>query len=194
MSLATDQMKEIEPYLRQFKERAVLNNEQVGVFFEAIRRGDQFARDILIEHNIRLVVKISMNYVDRLNHMSDLINLGTIGLIKAISCYEPKLSTFSTWAYRYITKEIYRYRLKENDYIEEKIEDTNTELLQLVPVFFMKLSPLQKSVLSLQLGLDGDTPLGRNEIGKRLDLSRGQVEQIERRAIDLLQSVLDPIA
>ena len=74
---------------------------------EAIKQGDQEAKNRLIEHNLRLVAHIIKRYYASLKDQEDLISIGTIGLIKAASTFDNSKGTrFATYASRCIENEI----------------------------------------------------------------------------------------
>ena len=76
----------------------------------AWKKGDETARDRLIEHNLRLVAHITKKYYAQCDDTDDLISIGTIGLIKAISTYNPeKKVKLATYASRCIENEILMY-------------------------------------------------------------------------------------
>ena len=68
-------------------------------YLERLKEGDAHARDILVEHNLRLVAHIVKKYQGAEEEMEDLISIGTIGLIKAISTFDsdkgPRLATYA---------------------------------------------------------------------------------------------------
>ena len=75
--------------------------------FEKMAEGDSGARDLLIEHNLRLVAHIAKKYYSVTNDQDDLISIGTIGLIKAVSTFNTgKGIRFATYAARCIEKPI----------------------------------------------------------------------------------------
>ncbi|WP_394153739.1 RNA polymerase sigma factor RpoD/SigA [Vibrio maritimus] len=81
-----------------------LSPEQQYHFASLARRGDQAARDVMIESNLRLVVKLARSYIKRgLTHLTilDLIEEGNLGLIKAVDKYDPeqgfRFSTYAVW-------------------------------------------------------------------------------------------------
>lgn len=74
---------------------------------EACRKGDEDARNLLIEHNLRLVAHVARKYAMNSVDSDDLISIGTIGLIKAVSSYDPdKGIRLATYAARCIENEI----------------------------------------------------------------------------------------
>lgn len=84
-----------------------LSNENERRYVEAWIKGDEDARNILIEHNLRLVAHVARKYNISNSDSDDLISIGTIGLIKAISSYDPtKGIRLATYAARCIENEI----------------------------------------------------------------------------------------
>ena len=74
--------------------------------------GDKYAKDTLIEHNLRLVAHIVKKYYTAGYDQDDLISVGTIGLIKAVSSFKPDKSIrLSTYASRCIENAILTMRL-----------------------------------------------------------------------------------
>ena len=72
-----------------------------------LQRGDPEAKNILIEHNLRLVAHVAKKYQGCDEDQDDLISIGTIGLIKAISTFDPsRTSKLSTYAARCIDNEL----------------------------------------------------------------------------------------
>lgn len=90
---------------QSFPQPLVSHEEQKYV--EACRKGDENARNILIEHNLRLVAHVARKYSVSNTESDDLISIGTIGLIKAVSSYDPtKGIRLATYAARCIENEI----------------------------------------------------------------------------------------
>ena len=90
---------------QSFPQPLVSHEEQKYV--EACRKGDENARNILIEHNLRLVAHVARKYSISNTDSDDLISIGTIGLIKAVSSYDPtKGIRLATYAARCIENEI----------------------------------------------------------------------------------------
>lgn len=84
-----------------------LSPEDERKYVEACRNGDVNARNILIEHNLRLVAHVARKYNSSNTDSDDLISIGTIGLIKAVSSYDPtKGIRLATYAARCIENEI----------------------------------------------------------------------------------------
>ena len=84
-----------------------LTMEEEKIYFEKMKSGDEEARNILIEHNLRLVAHISKKYATTNIDQDDLISIGSIGLIKAINSFDNhKNIKLSTYAARCIDNEI----------------------------------------------------------------------------------------
>lgn len=84
-----------------------LSKEEEEKYLKLYAEGNKEAKDILIEHNLRLVAHIVKKYNNTGKDMDDLISIGTIGLIKAISTYNPNKGTkLATYAARCIENEI----------------------------------------------------------------------------------------
>ena len=80
-----------------------LSSKEEKECFEKIKDGDQNAKNKLIEHNLRLVAHIIKKYYSNYKDQDDLISIGTIGLIKAVSTYDCcKGTRFATYAARCI--------------------------------------------------------------------------------------------
>lgn len=97
-------LKDIDPtelYLKEIGFRSLLTAEQEIDISRRYHKGDQAAKDIMIESNLRLVVKIAKNYVNRGLTLLDLIEEGNLGLIRAVEKFDPekgfRFSTYATW-------------------------------------------------------------------------------------------------
>lgn len=88
-------------YLQEIGTRPLLTAEEELRYSTAAKRGDFSARQIMIEHNLRLVVSIAKHYMNRGVNLLDLIEEGNLGLIHAIEKFEPergfRFSTYATW-------------------------------------------------------------------------------------------------
>lgn len=84
-----------------------LSSEDEKMYLEKFYNGDKDARRMLIEHNLRLVAHICKKFNTQNTDNDDLISIGTIGLIKAISTYNPKKNVqLATYAARCIENAI----------------------------------------------------------------------------------------
>lgn len=88
----------------------ILTNKQVRDYIVQSQRGDQGARDILVERNVRLVWSVVQRFINRGYDPEDLFQIGSIGLIKAIDKFDLSYDVrFSTYAVPMIIGEIQRF-------------------------------------------------------------------------------------
>lgn len=92
-----------------------LEPQEEKALIQRLTQGDQGARNLLIEHNLRLVAHIAKKYSAPRRDPDDLISIGTVGLIKAVSTFKPdKGNTLATYAARCIENAILSQRNKLN--------------------------------------------------------------------------------
>ena len=84
-----------------------LSAKEEREYMERFKQGDKKAREVLIEHNLRLVAHIAKKYSGSVRDSEDIISVGTIGLIKGISSFDPSKGTrLATYAARCVENEI----------------------------------------------------------------------------------------
>ena len=92
-----------------------LDKEMEDYYLEEFSKGSRYARNKLIEHNLRLVVYVARKYETSLTNLEDLISIGTIGLVKAIETFKNnKNIKLATYASRCIDNEILMYLRKRS--------------------------------------------------------------------------------
>lgn len=190
-----------------------LSAEEERVCLEKTAAGDEAARNRLIEHNLRLVVHIAKKYFPTGVDQDDLVSIGTVGLIKAVTSFNGDRSVrFATYASRCIENEILMYlrSRKKSAYdvsISEPIDtDKDGNSLTLMDVIAcedtivddidtaMKASRLKKyltelpererTVILLRYGVGGSfEPLTQREVAAKLRISRSYVSRIEKKAL-----------
>lgn len=116
-----------------------LTSEEEKIYLEQMSKGDEDARNILIERNLRLVAHVAKKYANTKVDQDDLISIGSIGLIKGINSFNlDKGSKLSTYVSRCIDNEILMYlrsskKLNAEVYLNEPIgkdKDDNVVTLQ----------------------------------------------------------------
>jgi len=183
-------------------------------------QGDMEARNVLIEHNLRLVAHIIKKYYTQTDDQDDLISIGTIGLIKGISTYKPEKGVrLATYASRCIENEIlmhFRSRKKTaGDLSLSESIDTDGEgnSLSLIDVIYIEddmldsisveencrrlrksiieaLTDREKDIITMRYGLDDRPPKTQREIADMCGISRSYVSRIEKRALEKLKAQL----
>lgn len=190
-----------------------LSKEEEDLYVEKMRLGDKEARNILIEHNLRLVAHIVKKYDHRKEDADDLISIGTIGLIKGIDSYSYKHGTrITTYCARCIENEILMYfrgdkKNNKNISINESVgfdkegnEITFLDILKtpkpdfaldlhnqdnqkLLKKYLNVLTPREKEIIIKRYGLEDYDEITQKEIAKELGISRSYVSRIEKRAL-----------
>lgn len=185
--------------------------------FELMAGGDKSAREKLISHNLRLVAHIVKKYYNSGSDGDDLISIGTVGLIKAVSTFDYKKGTrFATYASRCVENEILMHfrsgKKSANDiHISDPIDtdkdgnsltlmdiiaddeniDERVELRLSVSKLYKyinsALSGREREIIILRYGLSGKPPLTQREVAKILDISRSYVSRIEKKALGILK-------
>jgi RNA polymerase sporulation-specific sigma factor len=182
-------------------------------YLRKMAEGDEEARNILIEHNLRLVAHIVKKFENTGEDVEDLISIGTIGLIKAIESYsEGKGTKLATYAARCIENEILMHlrALKKTkkdislhdpigqdkegneisliDVLKSDAEDVFDTIqlsmeLEKVKEYIRVLDDREKEVIIGRFGLDLQKEKTQREIAKELGISRSYVSRIEKRAL-----------
>lgn len=170
-------------------------------------QGDMEARNVLIEHNLRLVAHIIKKYYTQTDDQDDLISIGTIGLIKGISTYDPEKGVrLATYASRCIENEILMYfrsrKKTAGDLSLSESIDTDGEgnSLSLIDVIYIEddmlesismeensrrlrksitetLTDREKEIITLRYGLNDGPPKTQREIADMCGISRSYVSQ-----------------
>ncbi len=198
-----------------------LTQQEEAHYLKLSAQGDLEARNILIERNLRLVAHIMKKYYAQTADQEDLISIGTIGLIKGITTFDPsKGARLATYAARCVENEIlmhFRAQRKSShdvslsDYIETgndgaalslmdvvgEDEDlteqlSNREQLQQVRrLVDTCLTEQERQVIVLRYGLQDNKPQRQREVAKIVGISRSYVSRIEKRALEKLRQALE---
>ena len=194
-----------------------LTAEEENELLEKSQNGDVDARNTLIEHNLRLVAHIVKKYYATGADQDDLISIGTVGLIKAVSTFKSdKNIRLATYAARCIENEILMFfrSLKKNsqdvfisdpidtepqgnaltliDVIADKSDiveelDTKLKIQKLRLIINGVLDERELEIIRLRYGINGYPELTQRDIAKRLGISRSYVSRIEKSALEKLR-------
>lgn len=186
---------------------APLSPEQEKQVLAALAAGDAGARDTLITHNLRLVVYIAKKFESPAAGVEDMISIGTIGLIKGVSTFDPeKKVRLATYASRCIENEILMYfrsrrksqgELSLSDSLDAEGDGNSLSLIDVVKVDDNMLEELdlrdscqrvswcvdtcltkrEAHIIRLRYGLGGRQPLTQREIAALCGISRSYVSQ-----------------
>ncbi len=188
-------------------------------YLDAALQGDIQARNTLIEHNLRLVVHIVKKYYSASSDAEDLISIGTIGLIKGISTYQPdKGVRLATYASRCIENEILmHFRASRKSAQDVSLSDAldndgegglslmdtlaipddllddiarQEQRLSLHRAIQDNLTDREARVVIMRYGLDGNPPKAQREVAQLLNISRSYVSRIEKKALEKLKTGL----
>lgn len=182
--------------------------------------GNIKSRNILIEHNLRLVVYVAKKYETNLYNLEDLISIGTLGLIKAINSYKlDKNIKLATYASRCIENEILMYlRKNQKNKLEVSLDeplkadgDGNELLLKdimqdnSVDIFkeiddkesvmelekaLEQLKENEKEIISYRYGLFGKNELTQKETADLLGISQSYISRLEKKILKKLYMVM----
>ena len=197
-----------------------LTLEEERHYLERAAKGDIQARNVLIERNLRLVAHIMKKYYAQTADQEDLISIGTIGLIKGITTFDPsKGARLATYAARCVENEILMYFRSQkksaqdvslSDCIETGSEGAALSLMdvvsedcdlleqvsaretveQLYRAIASCLTDQERHVIRLRYGLGGSPPLRQRETAQVTGISRSYVSRIEKRALEKLRRQL----
>ena len=188
-----------------------LKGAQEQAALEALERGEEEARQRLVEHNLRLVVYIARRFENTGTNLEDLISIGTIGLIKAVNTYRlDKKIKLATYASRCIENEILMYiRKTANQKAEISLDepinmdcDGNELLLSdiLGTEEDMILQPLEndvdlcvlrqaltelpdreREIVCMRFGLQGRKERTQKEVASSMGISQSYISRLEKR-------------
>ena len=184
---------------------------------EALEQGDEAAKGLLIEHNLRLVVFIARRFENTGVNLEDLISIGTIGLIKAVGTYRrDKNIKLAPYASRCIENEILMHIRKISgqkaeisldepinmDYDGNELllsdilgtdEDVVSSALEddvdlcLLRQALGELPPREKEIVLMRYGLEGYKELTQKEVAQKMGISQSYISRLEKRIMQRLK-------
>lgn len=194
-----------------------LSKEEEEILIKKLPKGDETARSMLIERNLRLVVYIAKKFENTGINIEDLISIGTIGLIKGVNTFNPeKKIKLATYASRCIENEILMY-LRRNNKVRSEVSfdeplnidwDGNELLLsdvlgteddiitkdlearvdrKLLMKALHTLSDREKQIMELRFGLVGGEEKTQKDVADMLGISQSYISRLEKRIFKRLR-------
>lgn len=194
-----------------------LKGEEEKAALAALEQGDEGARQLLVERNLRLVVYIARRFENVSTGLEDLISIGTIGLIKAIGTYRlDKNIRLATYASRCIENEILMHirkisGMKVEISLDEPINldcDGNELLLSdilgtdgdeiarpleddvdlcVLRQALKELPTREREIVLLRFGLEGRKELTQKEVAEKMGISQSYISRLEKRIMGKLR-------
>ena len=194
-----------------------LSREAEDAALTALCAGDKSAERTLIEHNLRLVVYIARRFENTGVGLEDLISIGTIGLIKAVSTFDrEKNIKLATYASRCIENEILMYLRKSvplkneisiddplhvdwdgnelllSDVLGSEGDTVNVNLEQQAECELLhraveSLPERERRIMKLRFGLDGGREHTQKEVADILGISQSYISRLEKRIVTRLR-------
>ena len=194
-----------------------LDSETELEFIEKAEKGDEYAKNKLIEHNLRLVVYICKKFTNTNVDMEDLISVGSIGLIKAVNSFKlEKNIKLATYASRCIENEILMYlrktsKLKAEISLDEPltVDGDGNELVlsdilsvesdsvtanlekstekKLLWNSIQKLNSKEREIMILRFGLNSNKEKTQKEVADMLGISQSYISRIEKKIVGKLK-------
>ncbi len=188
-----------------------LKGEDEQSALEGLENGDENAKQLLIERNLRLVVFIARRFENTGVNLEDLISIGTIGLIKAISTYRrDKNIKLATYASRCIENEILMHIRKianqktevsldepinmdydGNELLLSDILGTDEDMilrpleddvdLRLLRQAVQELPQREREIVYMRFGLEGRQELTQKEVAQKMGISQSYISRLEKR-------------
>lgn len=203
---------------------AILDEDEERKYIELSENGDNFAKQKLIEHNLRLVVYVAKKFSSTELDVEDLISIGSLGLIKAVNTYKSgKNIKLATYASKCIGNEILMYlrKMSKQKQIVSLDEPLNVDgdgneliLSDLLPSednnpiesvekstekeilwrVINKLNAREKEIMVLRFGLSGGDELTQKEVADSLGISQSYISRLEKKIVVRIRREISKLA
>ena len=187
--------------------------EEENDMIRRLEDGEEGVKDLLIEHNLRLVVYIAKRFQNTGVDLDDLVSVGTIGLIKSVSSFSSKKNVkLATFASRCIENEILMFLRKTskiknevsfdeplntdgdgNELVLSDVMGTDAEAVykkietgvetDLLKKALLKLGNREKEIMELRYGLNGENEKTQKEVADLLGISQSYISRLEKKII-----------
>lgn len=185
-----------------------LTKDQIYEYFNKYQLGDESAKNIIISHNIRLVIYIAKRFINTSYDMEELVSIGLIGLLKSVDTFDlSKNIEFATYASRCINNEILMFLKKNKRHLSNKsledpvitdydgnalkIEDIlnddnsdfvsdyeNTETYEIIRKIVEELPDGEKEIIMLRFGFYDDKIYTQKQIAEKLNISQSYISRL----------------
>ncbi len=190
-----------------------LSREEEQKIFDRLKNNDANAKDMLITHNLRLVVYIAKKFESSGVGIEDLISIGTIGLIKACNTFSPEKNIkLATYASRCIENEILMHLRKTttkkhelsideplkvdwdgNELLLSDILGTDTDCVnkniedqaewEVVVKFIDKLEEREREIMRMRFGMFDGKEYTQKEVADKIGISQSYISRLEKKII-----------
>ncbi len=201
-----------------------LDDESEKMYLEKLMEGDEYAKQKLIEHNLRLVVYVAKKFSSSEVDIEDLISIGSLGLIKAVNSFRvDKNIKIATYASKCIENEILMYlrkisKQKQVVSLDEPLsadsEGNELVLFDVVPSendcpqesmekltekeilwsVINKLGKREKEIMVMRFGLSGGDELTQKEVADSLGISQSYISRLEKRIVVRIKKEISKLA
>lgn len=201
-----------------------LDDESEKLYLEKLMAGDEFAKQKLIEHNLRLVVYVAKKFSSSEVDIEDLISIGSLGLIKAVNSFKPdKNIKIATYASKCIENEILMYlrkisKQKQVVSLDEPLssdsDGNELVLFDVVPSgddcpqenmekltekeilwsVINKLGKREKEIMVMRFGLSGGDELTQKEVADNLGISQSYISRLEKKIVVRIKKEINKLA
>lgn len=203
---------------------AILEEDEELKYIKLSENGDNYARQKLIEHNLRLVVYVAKKFSNTEIDVEDLISIGSLGLIKAVNTYNSsKNIKLATYASKCIANEILMYlrKVSKQKQIVSLDEPLNVDgdgneliLSDLLPSednnpienvekstekeilwkIINKLNSREREIMVLRFGLSGGDELTQKEVADSLGISQSYISRLEKKIVVRIRKEISKLA
>lgn len=189
-SITSRESPSLEKYLQEINKVSLISPEEEIVLTRLIRKGDRQALDRLTKANLRFVVSVAKQFQGQGLPLTDLINEGNIGLIKAAERFDEtrgfKFISFAVWWIRQtildalatngrlirlpMNKVLLSSRIRQTNAVLEQQLEREPSADELAEAMQVELEEVEFSIRSANSHLSLDTPVSENEEGSLMDL------------------------
>ena len=187
--------------------------DEESALIEKMSTGDEQVKNLLIEHNLRLVVYIARRFENTGIDLDDLVSIGTIGLIKAVNSFNAEKNIkLATFASRCIENEILMHLRKTvkiksevsfdepinsdyegNELVLSDVMGTDSDIVykkiensvesELLKQALETLNNREKEIMQLRYGLMGEEEKTQREVAEMLGISQSYISRLEKKII-----------